>query len=331
MSNRLLSWMSRPCPPAFKVTVAFGWVLAVTSCVVQTRHDTMPTTTDEKYVEIRGVRIHYREDGISQRSKPSLMLIHGFGASLESWFDVTPILAEKMHVIRLDLRGFGLSGKPSDEAYSLDEQAEIVTEFVEKTARGPVVLAGHSYGGGVAFLTYLKLRERHHSDRVAALILIDAASYPQSLPFFVAQLRNPVTRFIAENLTTPEWRTRHVLERLFVDKTRVDSARIERYARFLRLPNAEHALATVAAQVVPANLTELSDKLKTIDVPTLVIWGGKDPAIPVAFAYRLAQDIRGARLLVIPDVGHVPHEERPAATAGAILEFVTALATPSPC
>jgi pimeloyl-ACP methyl ester carboxylesterase len=282
----------------------------------------MPDTTDQQYVEIRGVPIHFREEGTGHRRGPSLLLIHGFGASLETWFDITPILARELRVVRLDLRGFGLSGKPKDRAYSPDEQAEIVAEFIEKSINGPVVVAGHSYGGGVAVLTYLKLRERQLGDRVAGLVLIDAASYSQALPFFVAQLRNPLTRFVAENLTTSEWRTRHVLEKLFMDKSRVDEARVERYARFLRLPGANHAIAEVAEQVVPPNLSELSDSLKTIRVPTLVIWGEKDPAIPVAFAHRLARDIGGARLVIIPDVGHIPHEEQPAATAEAILGFM---------
>lgn len=309
------------------LVVAIAASLAAACASSVSRVDTTVGSSPEtRFVELRGVRLHYRESAPAASGAPALLLIHGFGGSTESWNDVLPMLSGAHATIRLDLKGFGLSGKPRDSDYSLDEQAELVSDFVEAARHPRVVLVGHSYGGAVAFLSYLKLRERGRAGRVAGLVLIDAAAYGQDpLPFFVAGLRHPFTRFIAEHLTTRAWRTRFVLRRLFVDKTKVDRERVERYAKYLRLPGAEPAMATVAAQVLPADPRSVSARLTTIDVPTAVIWGEKDPAIPLALGRRLASDIPRATLAVLADVGHVPHEEAPQRTAELILRFTDAL------
>jgi pimeloyl-ACP methyl ester carboxylesterase len=286
---------------------------------------TVASSPGAGFVEVRGVRLHYRESAAASGG-PTLLLIHGFGGSTESWNDVLPLLSETHDTVRLDLKGFGLSDKPRDSNYSLDEQAELVSAVVESSRHPRLVLVGHSYGGAVAFLSYLKLRERGHAGRVAGMVLIDAAAYDQDpLPFFLAGLRNPLTRFIAEHHTTRSWRTRVVLRRLFVDKTKVDGERVERYAKYLRLPGAEHAMARAAAQVLPPDAPRVSARLTTIDVPTCVIWGEKDPAIPLALGRSLASDIPRATLAVVANVGHMPHEEAPRQTADLILRFTDAL------
>lgn len=277
------------------------------------------------FVTVRGVAVHYTESRPAVKGEPWLLLIHGFGASLESWYDVVPLLAPSIRVVRVDLRGFGLTDKPRDGRYSLDEQAEIVAGILPRLGDGQVVIAGHSYGGTVTFLTYLKLRARGLQSTVRGLIFLDAATYPQPLPFFVANVRNPVTRFIAEHFTSPRWRVRFVLDRIFASSSRVDDARIERYSRFLELEGAESALAAVARQVVPDNASALSDSLRFITVPTLIIWGENDPVIPLSNGRRLHSEIQGSEFVVIPHCGHVPHEEDPETTVGAIRGFLRRL------
>lgn len=275
-----------------------------------------------RFIEARGVSIHYLESRPAIAGEPWLLLIHGFGASTESWHDVVPLLASGVRVVRIDLRGFGRSAMPPDTLYAPTEQAEIVAELLPRLGSGPVFIAGHSYGGAVAFITYLRLRARGRAAEVAGLILMDAATYPQEFPFFIQVLRDPFTRFLAERFTSARWRTRFTLERIVVRRDRIDDARVERYARALRREGAEHAIAQVARQVAPPNAAALADSLRTFDVPTLIVWGERDPVIPVANARRLQADIRGAELVVIRGSGHVPQEEYPEPTAAAMLRFV---------
>ena len=174
-------------------------------------------------------------------------------------------------------------------------------------------------------MAYLKLRHKSLAPRIKGLVLIDSASYLQRLPFFIAPLTNPVIRHLMGMLTTPEWRTRYVLTKIFVNKDRVDKSRVERYAYFLRLPGADHAIARAAIEIVPPDAAQLIELLKTIDVPTQVLWGARDSVIPVASAYKLNNDIPNSQLDIIPNSGHVPHEDRPEAAAAIILRFIEGL------
>ena len=272
----------------------------------------------------RGVDINYElHSPPASASRPTLVLIHGFGASLDTWHDVMPRLTEMYPILRLDLKGFGRSGRPRDDRYSIDEHAEIVVSVVSAESLPRVVLVGHSYGGAVACLACVKLRERQ-GPRVSGLVLIDSASYQQRLPFYVSSLANPLTRWAAER-TTPEWRARFVLRHLFVNKRRVDAARVERYARGLGMPGSDYAASKIAEQILPADFAEVTRIIQSLDVPTQIIWGSRDNAVPVAFARRLHHDIRGSKLAIIPDVGHMPHEECPEEVLRILLPFLDSL------
>lgn len=304
--------------------IAVGMLVAM-GLEVASADDKSLTFKPSQTERIREVDINYETNiGNSSPGGLTLLLVHGFGASMQSWNDVIPLLSPHHALARLDLRGFGFSGHPRDNRYSLDEQAEIVAAFIDRLRLQRVVLVGHSYGGSVACSAFRKLRERT-SGRVVGLVLIDSASYPQKLPSYVSNLRNPLTRFIANTFTTSTWRARYVLKRLFVDKSRIDRERVERYAFFMRVPGAEYSFGEVAEHLALPDAQEVSLTLKSIDVPTLIVWGEKDAAVPLEFARRLHQDVPGSSLEVLPDVGHVPHEERPRQTADVLLRFLSTL------
>ena len=274
------------------------------------------------FAHVRNTTLHYRPHQTSSGRPLTLLLVHGFGASGESWHDITPLLVTKCNLVRIDLKGFGFSDKPPESIYTLHEQAALIAEFSRNLSHDDLVLVGHSYGGAAIFMAYLRLRSQKLASHIKGLVFVDSASYLQRLPFFVAPLRNSVTRWLTNTLTTPEWRTRFVLRRIFVDKTRVDCDRVRRYAHFLRLPGADQALVRAAAAIVPPDAAELSELLKSLDRPTQIVWGASDPVIPLQHALRLNADVPGSRLDIIPATGHVPHEEKPMETAEAILSFI---------
>jgi pimeloyl-ACP methyl ester carboxylesterase len=275
-----------------------------------------------RIIRVRGVDINCEFDGPDPGTAGlSAVLIHGFGASLQCWSRVAPMLGRWYPIVRLDLRGFGFSAQPRDELYTLEEQAAIVADAMKALSLRRVVLAGHSYGGAVACLTCLRL-QRDADCRIAGLVLIDAASYPQRLPFFVSHLRHPFARHVA-GLMPATWRALYVLRQIVCDRSQVDGDMVERYAFFMRRPGADYAFARVAQQIGAWEERGIGDAVKAIDLPTLIIWGDEDPSIPVEFAHRLHRDIRGSELHVFPRVGHLPHEERPQETASLILNFLS--------
>src|SRR6267378_7521246 len=125
----------------------------------------VPNSQYSRFAEIDGVRVHYQEKGTGT----PLILIHGFTSSVFSWKDVFEPLSKKFHVIAVDLKGFGFSGKP-DGDYTRRAQAVLITHLLEHLNIEKAWLCGNSMGGEVALNVALANRER-----VSGLILVDSA------------------------------------------------------------------------------------------------------------------------------------------------------------
>jgi Predicted hydrolases or acyltransferases (alpha/beta hydrolase superfamily) len=260
------------------------------------------------------MRIAYEVRG---SSGPIVILLHGFGASRESWYDIAPLLQLHMQLYLVDLLGFGLSSKPSRADYSVAMQATVVAKFISALKLRRVTLVGHSYGGGVALRTLLD----HEELPVNRLVLIDAAGYEQPLPLFVGTLRKPILNRIVLRLPA-RTRARITLKHLFWNRDRVTAARVNRYAKYFDMPGAHASYIAAARHLIPTDHGEVISRIATINVPTLIIWGERDAAIKVSNADKFARDIKGSRLIVLPRCGHIPHEEWPVETALAMQEFV---------
>jgi pimeloyl-ACP methyl ester carboxylesterase len=272
-------------------------------------------------ITVDGIRVNYTASLRPGDDGPVVVLIHGFGASLESWGDIYPELAREHSVIRVDLKGAGFSDKPRDGHYAPADQAHLVLHVVRQLGLTHVVLAGHSLGGGIAILTTVAAIQEDESGLIAGLVLIDAAAYPQPLPFFVALLRSPLTRNISK-LTSATFRTRFVLNRTFVVKDRVTDDRVYRYAFFSTLPGTQEALEATANALAYEDVGTLNTELGRMQMPTLIIWGARDPVFHVRQAARLHQAIVNSSVVILPETGHAPHEERPDETARAINDFL---------
>ena len=273
-------------------------------------------------ISVKGITVNYTAN-CSPSKKPTLVLIHGFGASLETWTDIYPELCEQYSVIRLDLKGAGFSSKPRDEQYAPIDQARLVLAFLTALRQTNVVLVGHSLGGGIALLSYF-LSTNSQELQIKGLILIDSAGYSQELPFFVSAVRNPIPEILS-NLLPARYRAKHVLERLFVDQTKITEERIDRYAFFLNTLGNRYALNQTAKQILPENVARLTAEFPTIRVPTLIVWGEEDDVIPITYAQRFTQDIPNSRLVILPETGHMPQEERSHETFQAIHSFMQAI------
>lgn len=265
------------------------------------------------------IQISYEVHG---NGNTPIVFLHGFGASVETWRDVQSRLALGNRLFFLDLKGFGLSSKPDDSKYSLEDQAEVVLAFIKTQNLHDVTLVGHSYGGAVCLFTYLKDRSIHNGGSIRRLVLIDAAAYLQDFPFFIDILRRPVLNWMVMKLVPAHMQASFVLRRLFNDPTKLSEERISRHAEFLGQPGSYHSFVESAKQMVPANPDSMIALFKTIGVPTLILWGADDTAIPVELGRRLYRDIRASMLVIVPNCGHIPHEEAPEESLEAILDFL---------
>ncbi|MGA3286795.1 MAG: alpha/beta hydrolase [Bacteroidota bacterium] len=265
------------------------------------------------------IQINYEIHG---NGNSTLVFLHGFGASVETWRDIQSPLSKGNTLFFLDLKGFGLSSKPDDGKYSLEDQAEIVLAFLKAHNLRDITLVGHSYGGAVSLFTYLKDRSGHARGIIRRLVLIDAAAYVQQLPFFIDILRKPFINWVVMNLVPTQITASFTLHYLFYDENKLSEERITRYAEYFNQPGSYNSFVECAKQIVPPNPDSISALIKTIAVTTLIIWGANDPAIPLEEGQRLHQDIRISKLVIIPNCGHIPHEESPEESLNAILNFL---------
>jgi pimeloyl-ACP methyl ester carboxylesterase len=270
----------------------------------------------ESFYDYEGVKIRFREMG---QGRP-IVLIHGFGASLDTWRYITDALKIDHRLILLDLKGHGFSDRPGDEKYSLNDHADIVLGLIRHLGLKDVILVGHSFGSIVAVAAALQAGESPDPD-ITGLVLIGAALAPEHVPFFLKLLRVPLLGWLSVKLTTAPFRTRLMLLRAFYDHSKVTDELVELYARYQRIPGTEHAMVATAEQMVPENLPLLREKLATLRIPVLNIWGEQDVIVKRPGAESVCKILPRCRLGVITDSGHVPQEETPAKVVPLLREF----------
>ncbi len=240
-----------------------------------------------------------------------VLLIHGFGASSYSWRHIVAPLAQKYRVITIDLKGFGDSPKPRDDAYSVYEQARLVRNFILENDLKNLHIVGHSYGGGVALAVSIYLAASH-PDVQKSLVLIDNIAYPQELPEFVKVLATPILGPLLIHALPDTLQVKALLKKVYFNDDLIPQDAIDHYAADLGKPDAKYALLTTARQIMPTDLQAFADNYASLTIPALIIWSREDEIVPLAIGQRLHKDLPNSRLVVLSDVGHAVQEEKPA-------------------
>ncbi len=274
---------------------------------------------DSQFLDANGFRIHYKRLG----SGPTLiLLLHGSFLSLRSWSQVMQPLAEQATVVAFDRPVCGLTSRPlprgkGDALYSADAQSDLVAALIDKLGFEQAILIGNSTGGTIALLTALR-----HPERVRGLVLVGPMIY---------------SGYATSQVPTPMLAVMKGLRPLFSRLMKVMIARLYDKAirkfwfRQERLSDA--MLATIKADFMIGPWDQaffelflatrhlgLDTRLQSLSLPTLVVTGEHDRAVKPEESVRLANELPGAVLEIIPDCGHLPQEERPDA-------FVTAIGT----
>ena len=290
--------------------VAWAWAPDIPVDALKARWAPPPS----QFVEIDGLQVHVRDEGPRDDPLP-LVLVHGTGASLHTWDGWAAGLRATRRVIRFDLPGFGLTGPNPGHDYRMDEYVRVTVALLERLGVTRFVIGGNSLGGEVAWAT-----AHAHPQRVARLILVDAAGYrfaTDGLPIGFVIAGTPLLRDAMRYLLPPgtvEGSVRSV----YGDPSRVTPELVALYTDMARRAGNREALGHRLA----VHFTGREDAIRELKLPTLILWGAQDRLIPSEYGQRFARDIAGARLVVFPQLGHVPQEEDPAATLAVVSEFI---------
>lgn len=267
-----------------------------------------------QFVAIDGMQVHLRDEGPRDDPVP-IVLIHGTSDSLHTWDGWTRSLVERRRVIRFDLPGFGLTGPDPGDNYAVDRYVRFVIAVLDRLGVRECVLAGNSLGGQIAWETAFAAPLR-----VRQLVLVDAGGYafvPQGVPVAFRLARLPAVRPLFEHLL-PRGVVLSSVRNVYGDPARVTPELVDRYYDMALRAGNRRALGIRMDAVMASDVRRLS----ALALPTLVIWGGRDRLIPLQWGRRFEQDIRGARLVVFDELGHVPHEEDPQQTVRVVRQFL---------
>ncbi|WP_374569500.1 alpha/beta fold hydrolase [Ideonella sp.] len=307
---------------------AFGVLLMLTAIAVPlARAPDRPVETlvarwapaPSDFVEVKGQMVHLRDEGPRNDQAP-IVLIHGTSASLHTWEGWVAALKTQRRVISFDLPGFGLTGPftgdYAHDDYRGDALARFTLDLMDQLHVQHAVLAGNSLGGEVAWRVASLAPAR-----VDKLVLVDAAGYdfvPEDMPVGFRLARLPVVSALSEWFL-PRGMVEASVQSVYGEPAKVTAALVDRYFELTLREGNRHALRLRMQQL---EMGQDAARIAALKQPTLILWGGRDRLIPPPNGQRFARDIAGSRLVVFPELGHVPHEEDPARTVEVVKDFL---------
>jgi pimeloyl-ACP methyl ester carboxylesterase len=262
-------------------------------------------------LSIAGQRVYVQDSGPPHGH--AVVLLHGFGASLQTWDAWAAVLEREHRVIRFDIAGFGLSGPAADNDYTDAADVRRVLAVLDHLGVQRSVLVGHSMGGRLAWNLAAS-----HPDRVSQLVLIapDGFADPAARSDKTFEV-SPLLGLI--RLSLPQWALKLGLAPAYGDATRLSPAVVTRYQDMLRAPGVR---AAIIERMRQSRNSDPVPRLNTIAAPTLLLWGDKDAMIPASNAADYLAAMPAARSVLLPGLGHVPHEEDAGASLAPVLAFI---------
>lgn len=258
---------------------------------------------NEEFISVNGNKIRYLKGG---SSKKTLVLIHGLGASAERWEYVIPKFSKNYTVIVPDLIGFGYSDKPNTD-YTTDFFTKFLHSFLKDLGVENPTIMGSSLGGHIA----VEYAYSYKSGLDKLVLVSPAGTMKQSTPALDA--------YVMAALYPDQEITKNAFK-MMTGGGEVSPHIIENFITRMKLPNAKFAFMSTLLGI--KNAPELATRLGVITAPTLVVWGEKDPVIPVKYAEQFVKSIRDCRFYQMPNCGHTPFVEDPENFVKIVSEFL---------
>ena len=276
--------------------------------------------SQSQFVELAGQEVHYVTAG-SPSSKRLIVLLHGFGASAFSYKNVLEPLGEIGYVIAYDRTAFGFTERPTSwtgtNPYGIEGQLELLDELVtEFGANKEVIILGHSAGGNVA-ASYAE----KYPEKVQQLILyapavgLSGAGNSIGWIFDIPQI-NHLGPLLVSTIATSGL---DLLYESYVDDSQITEATLAGYTAPLKVNGWEKAFWLFNKAPRSNNVGE---RISNLTMPTLVITGDQDTVVATDASIELSKKIPRATLVVIPQTGHLPNEEKPEEFANSVIEFI---------
>lgn len=275
-----------------------------------------PNRAASRFVEAGGLAWHVQVMG----DGPAILLLHGTGAATHTWRDLAPILAREFTVVAPDLPGHGFTAMPPVEMLSLPGMARGVGALLREMAISPRIAVGHSAGAAVALQMALG-----HSIEPAAIVSVNGALMP--MQGMAGRVFSPIAKLMACGTLMPRIFARSARDRRQAEKllngtgSRLNDHGIDLYARLFSSPR--HASAALG-MMARWDLDNLIRDLPRLETELVLVVGENDRTVPPRDSSRVGTLVAGTRLITLPRLGHLAHEEDPEAVARIIADTARA-------
>lgn len=276
---------------------------------------------NSKFMEVNDITVHYKEAGEGGKK---FILLHGFGASVYSWREVMDDFSQLGYVLAYDRPAFGLTERPMPETwkenpYGMKANVELLRGLMDAKGIEKAILVGNSAGGGVAVAFALE-----YPERVESLILVDpgvgGGRGPQFPAWALPLMWTPQMRHIGPLMMRDYQETLpNTIQREWYDQTKLTDAIRQEYLKLLKIENWDRAFYELT--FAPA-YPELRPLLPQLTVPVLIVAGQEDRLIRAFYFEAITTEIPGAQLTLIPQCGHVPHEECPIQFMEEVIKYL---------
>ncbi len=273
----------------------------------------------EHKIKVGSLEWFYRvAEPIGRTELLPVLLLHGLPSQSYSWRNIMPALAEQgTKVIAPDWIGYGFSAKPEKHefAYTPDAFITALADFIKALELQKFSLVVQGFLGSVGIQYALR-----HADQIASLVILNTPiSTTAKLPWKMQQLGLP----LAGDIFTQD--------PLLVDRTleggsryQIADADLDVYRKpFLKSSQAGRSLMTTVRNLqLQQSMAEIESGLQQWQQPTLIVWGMKDPWLPLSMAQNSASAIKQAEFIQLQNVGHYPQEHYYEAILEDLLPFV---------
>ena len=256
-------------------------------------------------------QLHVRQSG--PPDAPAVVLLHGFGSSLQTWDVWAKGLATTHRVVRIDLPGSGLSPPDPAHDYRDERSLAMLIALMDSLGLQRTSLVGHSMGGRIAWTFAVKFPER-----VDKLVLVAPDGFASFGFEYGKPMDVPATLGLMRHVL-PKPLLRMNLESAYARPEALSDAVTTRYHDLILAPGARQAMLDRLRQTV---LQEPLPLLRQIKAPTLLVWGEADAMIPLSNAQDYLQALQSSRLVSWPQVGHLPQEEAAELSLKAVADFL---------
>lgn len=267
---------------------------------------------NSQYIEIDGFKIAYYRQG----SGESVLFVHGMVTYSFIWQDIIPFFLKNFDTICVDLLGCGDSDKPYGVDYSISVQAELLIKILDRLGIEKIHMVSHDIGGGIAQILAVR-----YPERLWDLVLINSVAYDYWPVQPIITMRIPLIRQLAVAAFDLGVLSA-IVRRGVYHKEKVTDELMQLFLSPLKTKDGRQGFLQLAKCLNNNQLMEISNDLRQIKIPVLIVRGDADPYLSELISERLHSEIKHSELQRIETGSHFLQVDEPELLSELINEFI---------